>query len=267
MPPPFTASRQPQSLDTHLRQTRLLPWRCPVTKPRGSGGLGNTVIVFAGIFLLLALLGLVSYYLWDFLKSLPAAGYECAAYALTGTFLFAGSWPSCRIWILDIQPLWFVVPAAFAFAGCIYLTYWLHWLRKRGQVGGRGKVDTTDTVHTGPFPVKFPQVLFGLCTVVWGFFAIVYHHAFADASIPKFLAFIAVMALQSFMGFSIITRPGCILLGWETEKGPRSTISALIILAAYVVIMLNGNAVPADVKLFEPGCLFMGAFIDDLDCL
>lgn len=224
-------------------------------KEKGFGGFLNTVIVLAGIFMLIALVGLLGYYFWDFLRSLPSLFYECAAYIVTGIFLLAGYCPPIEIWILRIQPLWFVVPAAFAFAGCVYLSYWLHWVR-------HGDRKRADEVHAGPYRITFPQVLFGLSTLVWGFLAIVYHQAFPAQGIPKFLAFITVMALQFFMGFSVMTLPGCIALGWETEKKvPRSTVSALIILAAYVFIKLSGHSVPEEAKLFETGCLFMGAFV------
>jgi hypothetical protein len=224
-------------------------------KTVGFGIFLNTVIVLAGIALLLAVVGLVGFYLRPLLVAIPAPVYETDAYAVTFLTLLSGYlWRPFHFWLVTIQPLWFVVPAAFAFGGCVCLSYWLHWERRR-----KG---TRAAVYAGPGYVRFPAVLFGLCTLVWGALALLYHHLFPQAAIPHFLAFISVMALQSFMGFSVITAPGCIAMGWERDSQvARSTQSSLILLAAFVVIKLSGADAGEGVKLFETGCVFMGAFV------
>jgi hypothetical protein len=56
--------------------------------------------------------------------------------------------------------------------------------------------------------------------------------------------------------------PGCIALGWEEEKKvPKSTLASLALLAVYIGTTLSGNSAPDDIKLFERGGLFMGAFV------
>ncbi len=233
-------------------------------KTEGFGVFLNSVIILAGITLLLSAIGLVTYYLRDLLRSLPSRFYECASYIITGILLSAGFlWQPFNIWFLAIQPLWFIVPGAFAFAGCVYLSYYLHWLRPvKKQEMTKGKKSASEKVYLGPGFFTFPTVLFGLCTIVWGATAIIYHQAFPNAGIPHFLAFISVMALQSFLGFSIITAPGCIALGWdESKKVPKSTLASLVLLIAYVGTVISGNALPEIIKLFETGCLFMGAFV------
>lgn len=237
------------------------------TDTKNTAGFGvflNSAIILAGITLLLSAVGLITYYLRDFLMSLPSRFYEFASYVITATLLSAGFlWQPFKIWFLAIQPLWFVVPGAFSFAGCIYLSYYLHWLRPvNKQAKKKDKKNASEKVYLGPGFVTFPTVLFSLCTIVWGATAIVYHQAYPLAGIPHFIAFITVMALQSFLGFSVITAPGCIALGWdESKKVPKSTFASLILLIAYVGTILSGTALPEIIKLFETGCLFMGAFV------
>jgi hypothetical protein len=217
------------------------------------------------MLLLLSAIGLIVFYLRDFLKSLPASFYECMSYVLTAICLAAGYlWQPFNIGFLKIEPFWLSVPGAFAFAGCVNLSYWLHWIRPRNNTAriGDAASSTSDSVYFGPIPFSFPTVLFGLCTIVWGAAAIVYHAVFPNAGIPNFLAFISVIALQSFLGFSVITAPGCIALGWQKDKQvPKSTLSSLVLLLAYISIALGGIEVTESMKLFENGCLFMGAFV------
>jgi hypothetical protein len=243
-------------------------------KTVGFGVFLNIVIVLAGFALLLALIGLAVVYLWPLLVTLPPLFYEVAAYVVTLRMLLAGYWwQPFQLWFLTIQPLWFVVPAALGFAGSVYLSYWLHWQRVPDAAGNalprlggrrtRNKVKRkTEHVYAGPGFITFPTVLFGLCTLVWGSLAIFYHRLFPGAGVPYFLAFITVMALQAFMGFSVITMPGCVALGWEKDSQvPKSTQASLILLVTYVAMKVSGNYMSEDVRLFETGVLFMGAFV------
>jgi hypothetical protein len=231
----------------------------------GFGVFLNSIIILAGILLLLSAIGLILFYLRDFLKSLPSSFYECMAYVLTAICLAAGYlWQPFHIGFLTIEPFWLSVPGAFAFAGCVNLSYWLHWIRPRHNSSRISDANntTSDLVYFGPVPFRFPTILFGLCTIVWGAVAVEYHAIFPNSGIPNFLAFISIIALQSFLGFSVITAPGCIALGWEKDKQvPKSTLSSLMLLVAYVSIALGGIAVTESMRLFESGCLFMGAFV------
>jgi hypothetical protein len=238
----------------------------PATASERTEGFGvflNTLIVFAGVALLLSVVGLILFYLRDVLLALPAEFYEAVSYLITGS-LFVGCyyWRPFNIFFVHIQPLWFLVPAALAFAGCVYLSYALHWLRPSDGLNQANPLPLKKAVFVGPGLVRFHVVLLGLCALVWGALAVVYHHAFPDAAVPHFLAFIAVMALQCFLGFSAITVPGCILLGWTSEEQvPKSTLSSLILLVAYVACMVSGQSLPPELMIFERGCIFMGAFV------
>jgi hypothetical protein len=225
----------------------------------GFGLFLNSVIVLAGIALLLAVTGLIGYYLRDFLKSLPKGFYECLAYFVTmGLLVWAYFVPPFAFWSVEIQSLWLVVPSALAFAGCIFLSYSLHWKLRKPSVN----YSDSDRVYAGPGAVSFPTVLSGLCAIAWCGIAICFHQAFPNSGIPHFVAFIAVMALQSFLGFSFITRPGCIAIGWEKEKQvPKSTLASLLILTPYVATNILSSSLPECIRLFDTGCVFMGAFV------
>ena len=172
-------------------------------------------------------------------------------------------WKPFDLWLLTIHPLWLLVPASLGFAGCFCLSYRLHWFpHSHRRPPSKGTTNEPDNICFGPGPVSFPWVLSGLCTILWAGTAIFYHRVYPNAGIPYFLAFIAVMALESFLWFSIIMLPGMILMGWEQEnQAPKSTLASLLVLLIGLSTVFTGSATHADIVLFQPGCLFMGAFV------
>lgn len=211
------------------------------------------LVVLAGIILAIAIGGLVAYYLWPLLVSIPVIIYEGAAYGLSGVCMAAGYlFQPFDLWVINIQPFWFVIPGAISFAACIAFSHQKHWASEyQGE-----------SVYAGPGFFSFPVILSGLCCIAWGAMAIFYHNLFPQAGIPYFLAFISVIALESFLGFSVITAPGCIMLGWNSDGViPRTTSASFLILAFYVTAHLTGLSLDPAVKLFETGGLFMGAFV------
>jgi hypothetical protein len=232
-------------------------------RTEGFGLFLNSLIVLAGIALLLAAIGLIGFYFRNFLKSLPPIFYEFLAYVVTAGLLVCAYYGRpFTLGLVAVQPLWLVIPAALAFAGCIYLSY--GWRREYRKLSAKlsGNHSESDRVYAGPGLVSFPTVLSGLCTVIWSGIAICFHQAFPDSGIPHFVAFIAMMALQSFLGFSVITLPGCIAFGWNKEEQvPKSTLAALLILTPYVATKILSHSAPEFIKLFDTGCVFMGAFV------
>jgi hypothetical protein len=223
-------------------------------KTTGLGVFWNIVVVVAGILFLLAILGLISYYLLPVLQMIPLTIYELLAYAGSAVLCLSGYlWSPFHLGIVFIEPLWFVVPGALALAGCIYFTRTLHFNDNSG--------DRSNRVYMGPGFINFPTVLFFFCTCAWSALAVFYSHLYPTAGIPHVLAFSAVIALQAFLGFSVVTMPGCIALGWETDRQvPRSVFSSLLILGTYVAMKLT-DVMTDDLRLFETGAIFMGAFV------
>lgn len=104
------------------------------TKSIGFGIFLNSLIVLAGIALLLAVIGLIAYYFWSILVRLPLGFYEAAAYGLATLLLLSGLlWSPFDLWFLRIHPLWLVVPGAIAFPCCVMLTRMLHTARPPGR--------------------------------------------------------------------------------------------------------------------------------------
>lgn len=222
-------------------------------KTEGLGVFWNILIVAAGALFLIAFLGLIVYYLEDLLAQVPPIVYEFLAYlAMLFTALSGYLFNPFHIGIVRVEPLWFAVPGALALAGCLYLTYQLHF----GSDTPRHK-----RVYMGPGLIDFPTVMFGLCTAGWAAMAIFYNQIFPAAGIPHVLAFASVIALQACLGFSVITWPGCVAMGWKNDaQVPRSVLASLIILAGYVAKKLLGG-LETQAWLFEPGAIFMGAFV------
>lgn len=221
-------------------------------KTEGLGPVANFFVVVAGVLVLLAVVGLIGFYLSDLLAAIPVGVYEVLAYVGAGGLMASGHlWQPFTLGFVRVEPLWFTVPGALALAGSLFLTHNLHFKKS-----GRG-----ETGYMGPGLINFPTVMFLVCSVAWGAMALFYSHAFPAAGIPHILAFGAVVALQAALGFSVITMPGCIALGWTSDSQvPRSVTSSLIILVGYIALKLS-NGITGDLALFETGALFMGAFV------
>src|ERR1019366_6884269 len=93
----------------------------------GFGIFLNTLIVLAGIILIVAVSILILLYFWPILFSMPIVIYEVTAYIATATFLFgAFYWQPFDIWVIKMHPIWFVIPGALAVPACITLSRFLH---------------------------------------------------------------------------------------------------------------------------------------------
>lgn len=217
----------------------------------GFGTFLDIVLVFAGFLLLLGVIGLLGLYLWPMLATLPPSAFEAAVWFPVVVFLLAGEWGSpVQARTVTLHPLWLVLPAALGLMAALRYSYDLR-IRRRG-----------DEAAIGPATVSFPLVLFGVCAVVWGAFAVRYHHQYPASAIPYVLGFLAVMALQAALGFSALVTPGCVYLGWERERQvPRSVVASLVLLVAYVVVKTTGLTAHPALRVFETGAVFMGAFV------
>ena len=70
-----------------------------------------------------------------------------------------------------------------------------------------------------------------------------------------------VMGIQAFLGFSVVVSPLCYSIGFSNEESvPRATMASFAILAAYVLMHIQGT--PTGVWAnFTTGALFMGGFV------
>lgn len=81
------------------------------------------------------------------------------------------------------------------------------------------------------------------------------------------LGFIAVAALMSAFGFSVLVMPLAYCIGFKDEASVgRATAAAFAILTAYVIVRALG-ADPSILRVFEGGALFLGSFVGYLGLL
>lgn len=196
-------------------------------------GLRDKVVFLAGVFLVVSLAGLALFYLGPVLRSVPYAVYEVLAW----TACFAGLL-SQRLW--PATDFWLVIPGALAVLPCFLLTKTLHFpeLRTPGETIKAGSV---------------------ACTVLWGFFAILYQ--------SQFLGFLAVAAFETRLGFSVLAMPLCYAIGFsDREVIPRSMGASFLMLASYVVVVATG-ADFGGFEVFKAGMLKVGAFVYFTGCL
>lgn len=193
----------------------------------------DKVIFLAGLFLVIALVGLTLYYFGPVLRSLPYELYEIVAWAACFTGLL-----SQRLW--PMTAYWLVIPGAMAVLPCFWLTKALHFpgLDTRGA-----SARAASTV----------------CLVIWGSFALLYRN--------PLLGFLAVAALQTRLGFSVFAMPLCYFFGFtEKDAIPRSMGASFIMLAVYVF----GSSAGAGhwiLDVFGPAMLKLGAFVYFTGCL
>lgn len=193
----------------------------------------DKVVFLAGLFLVIALVGLTLYYFGPVLRSLPYEIYEIAAWAAcVAALLSQHLWPATSFWL--------VVPGALAVLPCFWLTKALHFPELAARDAA---IRASSTV----------------CALVWGGFAVLYR--------SPFLGFLAVAAVQTRLGFSVMAMPLCYFFGFtDKDAVPRSMGASFIMLAVYVV----GSAAGAGhwiLDVFKPGMLRLGAFVYFTGCL
>lgn len=81
------------------------------------------------------------------------------------------------------------------------------------------------------------------------------------------IGFIAVAALMSAFGFSVLVSPLCYCIGFEDDAAVgKGTAAAFAVLIAYVTVRVLGVD-PQILRVFETGALFLGSFVGYLGLL
>lgn len=198
----------------------------------------NIVWFLASIIVIIALC-------WLCAETFGSYSIEILGYVLCILGLVSGAiFPSIGIW--------FVVPACLLLVGLLLLTQKLHFTPKPHDYEDReGKAQVKPGSHWLEF--SFFQVEAAILTVVYAACALYYH--------SSVLGFMAVMALESLLGFTVIVAPFCIGMGFKSNNVvPRATVASFLILLAYLSVRINdGNYGPFVV--FETGAFFVGTFV------
>jgi hypothetical protein len=203
----------------------------------------NIIWFFAAVLLTLAVVVLGVLYLRPLFAELPLVFWELAAYAVALLGLASG-------WLWPVLGTWFVIPGCLLLIPALSLTWKLRIAKKPEEVA-----DAAEALEPGQGGVAFSFSQFAAlcCTVVWGAAALYYQSHAAG--------FLAVMALEAFLGFSAFLVPGLVAFGFRREDVvPRATAISFLILAAYVILNITGT-LAGPMRVFQEGALFMGAFV------
>lgn len=95
--------------------------------------------------------------------------------------------------------------------------------------------------------------------IIWAAIALFYQ--------SSFVGFIAVGALMSFIGFSIIVTPFCHAFGFDNDEAmARGTIAGILIATGYAVCDALGVNT-GYIQVFETGALYLGTFVAGIGIL
>ncbi len=199
----------------------------------------NIIWFIAASLLATALAWLFRLYLVPILRHVPQAVYEGLAYVGCAAFLVGG-----RAFEPDLAP-YIALPGCLGLVGAFGFSGFRH---KEGLEAffRRLKLD----------PLSTAWFLLLLC---WAPVALAYESAM--------LGFLAVGALLSWVGFSVMVLPLCYVIGFrKKEVIPRSMAAAFLLMAVTVPLRILALEPPV-VAIFAPGALFLGTFVYYTGCL
>lgn len=195
--------------------------------------LSNIIWIFSSILLVISLGGLINLYVWPLLKSIPAIAYEVIAY-LAGLGLVVGGY-----WLKPPLGEYLAFPGCLAFLGLWGLSNYLH----PKSLNRLYQKLNTDGYYLGCL----------LMTVSWSAIAILYE--------STAIGFIAVIALEAYLGFLIVGFPGTYLLGFKGRSLlKRAVVSSFLLLTVYLTGRLSSIQLPY-FSIFSPGVFFVGTFV------
>ncbi|MEM1171928.1 MAG: hypothetical protein AAGJ08_23310 [Cyanobacteria bacterium P01_H01_bin.35] len=192
----------------------------------------NIILTAAAILLVLAVASLASLYLIPILTLIPGWGYEIIIYLVCFAAIVGGNF------VTGIGEF-IAFPGCLGLIGAISFSHYLH--RNFFQ-------KLVDDKNSYPYYLD-SLILF----IIWVIAAIFYQ--------SSLLGFIAIIALETSLGFSVIVTPLCYSIGF-TEKDviPRAMSASLILLTIYVSAEIANFKLPY-IGIFSTGVLFVGTFV------
>jgi hypothetical protein len=193
----------------------------------------NIIWVFSSILLVIAIGWLISLYLLPILFSIPARVYEVLIYLACVTSIIGGQT------FAQGTAEFIALPGCLGLIGALAFTHYLHQ-------SAAGKFYTLYQIDVFSFN---SLILF----LIWAGVAITYNSAL--------IAFIAVIALETFFGFSVLVMPLCYCIGFR-ERGviPSTTAASFFLLVFYVALRINQTNLPY-LEIFSTGAFFLGTFV------
>ncbi|MGK7875503.1 MAG: hypothetical protein AB4426_20040 [Xenococcaceae cyanobacterium] len=197
----------------------------------------NIVWTLAAILLAIALAWLTWLYLIPILKLIPAFVYEILIYWACLVFIVGGHWFAKGI------DEFIALPGCLGLIGALGLTNKLH---EKALAKVYFSEDSKPRIN--PYSLNI-FILF----IFWSVTAVVYQ--------SSLIGFMAVIALEAFLGFSVIVMPLCYAIGFSNKEViPRAMSASLLLLVFYVCVQITEVELPY-IGIFSTGVLFMGSFV------
>lgn len=192
----------------------------------------NIILTAAAILLVLAVASLASLYLIPILRLIPAWGYEIIIYLACFAAIIGGNFVNG-------------IGEFLAFPGCLGLIGAISFSHYRHRNFFQKLMAEKDS---------YPYYLDSLILfIIWAIAAIFYQ--------SSLLGFIAIIALETSLGFSVVITPLCYMMGFtERDVIPRAMSASLILLTIYVSAEIANFELPY-IGIFSTGVLFIGSFV------
>jgi len=203
----------------------------------------NIIATLAAILLAIAVAWLVSIYLIPVLKLIPKSVYEILIYLMCFAFIIGGKWltPAVNEFI--------ALPGCLGLIGALGFTNFLH-----GEALKKVYFKADNQPRFNPYYLNSLVLFF-----CWFIIAILYQ--------SELIGFLAVIALEVSLGFSVVVLPLCYFIGFrERDVIPRAMSASLFLLIIYVGLKITETELPY-VGIFSSGVLFVGSFVYYLGCL
>ena len=194
----------------------------------------TNILATASSFLLAIAIGsLISLYLLLLLKVIPLVVYESVLYGIILAAIASG------YWLVGATYQYVLLSTCLSLGGMLGFSYWQHkssWQQLSQKIG----LD-----------------IFSLCTLflflVWSAVAIAYQNVA--------IAFLAVCALEAFLGFAVAITPLTYIIGFRSRAVIfKTTIISLLLLVVYIAAQITNTTLPY-LDIFAPAIKYIGSFV------
>lgn len=222
----------------HLNLERIIEYQKNVNRfqqnLKGLFSFTNILATASSFLLAIAIGSLITIYLIIFRKIIPVVVYESVLYSIIIAAIASGYWLE-----LGATYQYILLSACLSLGGMLSFSYWQHkssWQQLSQKIG----LD-----------------IFSLCTLflflVWSAVAIAYQNVA--------IAFLAVFALEAFLGFAVAITPLTYIIGFRSRAVIfKTTIVSLLLSIVYVAAQITNTTLPY-LDIFSPAIKYIGSFI------
>ena len=225
-------------LDTeHLNLAQIIEYQNNVNRfqqnLKGLFSFTNILATASSFLAAIAIGSLITAYLIIFRKIIPVVVYESVFYSIILAAIASGYWQPGATY------QYILLSACLSLGGMLGFSYWQHkssWQQLSQKIG----LD-----------------IFSLCTLflflVWSAVAIAYQNVA--------IAFLAVFALEAFLGFAVAITPLTYIIGFRNRAVIfKTTIISLLLSIIYVTAQITDTTL-AYIDIFTPAIEYIGTFV------